>query len=71
MIDKSILDKHKIDKLLHGDDNSNVIDKNRLEIIKRTKKVLAVPLLEKAASSITQIKNKKLNANASSKGNSS
>ncbi len=60
LIDKSILDKHKIDKLLHGDDNSNFIDKNRLEIIKRTEGISSSSIRKKAASSITQIKNKKL-----------
>ena len=37
MINDKFLNKHKIDLLIHGNDNKNTIDKKRLLILKRTK----------------------------------
>ena len=40
-IDEAFLDQHKIDHLVHGDDNSNPISKERLIILPRTEGVSA------------------------------
>ncbi len=60
LLDEKILDNYKIDKLIHGEDNSNHIRKERLEIAKRTPGISSSDLRYRAARSITQIKNKKL-----------
>lgn len=36
LIDQEFLDKHQIDYLVHGDDNSNCINKDQLILIPRT-----------------------------------
>lgn len=36
LIDESFLDLHKIDLLVHGDDNTNLISKERILILPRT-----------------------------------
>ena len=44
LIDDKFLDKHKIDYLVHGTDNSNNVKKERLVIFKRTKGVSSFEL---------------------------
>ena len=39
LINESFLDKHSIDFLVHGSDNTNKINKKRLIIFPRTKKI--------------------------------
>ncbi len=39
LINEDFLNVHKIDLLIHGNDNCNEISKNRLIIFKRTKKI--------------------------------
>ena len=36
LIDDKFLKRHKIDLLIHGHDNMNIVDKNRIKIVKRT-----------------------------------
>ena len=60
LIDESVLDSHNIDLLIHGDDNSNLIDKDRLEVLPRTEGISSTELRQRAANSITQINNQKL-----------
>lgn len=58
-IEKSFLEKNNIDLLVHGNDNSNEIDENKLLIFERTKGVSSSELRERALKSILFIKNKK------------
>lgn len=60
LIDDVILNKHKIDILMHGDDNTNNISKDRLEVLPRTKDISSSKMRLRAQKSITQIKNQKL-----------
>jgi cytidyltransferase-like protein len=60
LITNDVLDKHSIDLLLHGDDNSNLIDKNRLKIEPRTDGVSSSEIIQGSLRSITQINNNKL-----------
>lgn len=39
LITDNFLKKHKIDYLLHGEDNSNIVDKKKVILIKRTKNI--------------------------------
>ena len=60
LITQNILDQYEIDTLLHGDDNSNLIDKNRLKIVPRTHGVSSSEIRQHSQRSITQINNNKL-----------
>jgi cytidyltransferase-like protein len=60
LITQDVLDKYSIDLLLHGDDNSNLIDKNRLKIVPRTDGVSSSEIRQSSLRSITQINNNKL-----------
>jgi len=39
LITENLLKKHKIDYLLHGDDNQNLVDESKIIIIKKTKNI--------------------------------
>ena len=60
LIDEKILDKYEIDLLVHGDDNSNLIEDSRLVILPRTKDISSSEIRKNAQRSITQINNQKL-----------
>jgi len=60
LINQDILDKYKIDLLLHGDDNSNLIEKNRIKVVSRTKGISSSQIRQKSLRSITQSNNQKL-----------
>tara|TARA_Y100000590_G_C15732439_1_gene1017503 strand:- start:1056 stop:2342 length:1287 start_codon:yes stop_codon:yes gene_type:complete len=60
IIDETILDKYKIDLLVHGDDNSNQVNEARLKLLSRTKGISSTQLRLKALESITSINNQKL-----------
>jgi glycerol-3-phosphate cytidylyltransferase len=49
LIDDEFLRLHSIDLLVHGDDNSNLIDPSRILILPRTKGISSTQLREKAA----------------------
>ncbi|MDA8755350.1 adenylyltransferase/cytidyltransferase family protein [Candidatus Pseudothioglobus singularis] len=59
-INEEILDKYKIDLLVHGDDNSNLIDEDRLKILPRTSGISSSEMRKDAQRAITQINNQKL-----------
>lgn len=48
LIDQSFLDQHHIDLLVHGDDNSNQIDKEKLLIFPRTVGISSTLLRQRA-----------------------
>lgn len=48
MIDQSYLDQHRIDLLIHGDDNSNLIDQSKLLIFPRTVDISSTLLRQRA-----------------------
>lgn len=48
-IDQKLLKKHKIDYLVHGHDNLNDINKDKLIIFKRTKNISSTIIRKKAA----------------------
>ncbi len=60
LIDQTILDRFKIDILVHGDDNSNLISNDRLILLPRTSGVSSMALRNRATKSLTQINNQKL-----------
>ena len=60
LIDQTTLDRFKIDILVHGDDNSNLISNDRLILLPRTSGVSSVALRNRATQSLTQINNQKL-----------
>lgn len=59
-INEEILDNYKIDLLVHGDDNSNLIDDNRLKVLPRTTGVSSSKIRIDSQRAITQINNQKL-----------
>ncbi len=48
LIDQSFLDQHYVDLLVHGDDNSNRIDKEKLLIFPRTSGISSTLLRQRA-----------------------
>lgn len=60
IIDETILDRYFIDKLIHGDDNSNIVTKEKLHIFPRTEGISSSIIRNAAAFSLTQQKNSKL-----------
>jgi cytidyltransferase-like protein len=60
LITQEILDKYEIDLLLHGDDNSNLINKSYLKVVPRTEGVSSSEIRQNYLRSITQINNQKL-----------
>ena len=60
LIDERILDEHNIDLLLHGDDNSNSINVDRLKILPKTSGVSSSQLRQRAQESLVSLNNQKL-----------
>jgi len=60
LIDEDILDKYAIDLLVHGSDNSNSIDPERLQIVPRTEGVSSTDMRDRVQKTITDINNQKL-----------
>lgn len=60
VLDDSILEKHSIDLLVHGNDNSNLISSNKLKIFPRTNGVCSSKIRLNAMRAITEINNQKL-----------
>ncbi len=58
IITDKYLKKHKIDFLLHGEDNFNQVEKNKLIIVKRTKKISSKNLRKKAHKNYIKLLNK-------------
>ena len=59
-IDDSTLSKHNIDFLVHGDDNSNTINLEKLISFPRTPGISSTMIRESSVRSIFSIRNKKL-----------
>ena len=55
LIEESYLDRHNIDLLVHGNDNSNPIDKDRLLIFPRTKGISSSILRANVLKSVSSI----------------
>jgi 2-aminoethylphosphonate-pyruvate transaminase len=60
LLDESILDKYNIDLLVHGHDNSNPIDKNKLLIFPRTKGVSSTIIRERVLKAYAQKKSQNI-----------
>lgn len=60
LIDDKTLDKYKIDFLVHGDDNSNLVSDKKLKSFKRTDNISSSNIRSNAMRSIAQKKNNKL-----------
>jgi cytidyltransferase-like protein len=60
LLDDFVLDKYRIDLLVHGDDNSNLVKKDRLQVFPRTKGVSSSEIRQNSLRLITQINNQKL-----------
>jgi len=60
LINEEILDKYQIDLLVHGNDNSNLISKNKLKLFPRTEGISSSIMREKSQLVISQLNNKKL-----------
>lgn len=63
LLDQSFLDKHKIDYLLHGHDNSNDVDYNRTIIVPRTNGISSSDLRLRAASIVAKSQKYRGNCN--------
>lgn len=48
LIEEAFLSQHKIDLLVHGDDNSNPIDENKLLVFPRTSEISSTLLRQRA-----------------------
>lgn len=48
LIEEAFLSQHKIDLLVHGDDNSNLIDENKLLVFPRTSEISSTLLRQRA-----------------------
>ena len=60
LLDDKTLDKYKIDLLVHGNDNSNLIKKERLKILPRTRGIRSSAMRLDSQRAITQTNNQKL-----------
>jgi len=60
LLDELILDKYQIDLLVHGSDNTNLIEANRLKVLPRTIGVSSTEIRNNCQRSIAQINNQKL-----------
>lgn len=47
IIDDYFLKKNKIDFLIHGNDNSNLVSRDKIKIFKRTKKISSTQIIKK------------------------
>ncbi len=54
LLDDAVLEKHNIDLLVHGDDNSNLIEKEKLLIFPRTEGVSSTKMRENVLNVIAQ-----------------
>lgn len=59
LIDQAYLDRHRIDLLVHGHDNSNPIDPKRLVILPRTKGISTTLLRSRVLKAVSQLLEKK------------
>lgn len=60
LLDEEVLVHFKIDFLIHGDDNSNIISPDKIKIFPRTKGVSSSDMRLKSLRAITNINNQKL-----------
>ena len=60
LIDEDTLNQHSIDLLVHGNDNSNLIDESRLQIFTRTQGVSSNEIRDNSLRVVTEIHNQKL-----------
>ena len=60
LITEEVLNEHRIDLLVHGDDNSNAISADRLLMLPRTAGVSSTQLRQRATASLVAIQNRKL-----------
>ena len=60
LITEDILDLHKIDLLIHGDDNTNIISPERLLILPRTEGISSSDIRQRELRSVANIQNEKL-----------
>ena len=60
LIHEEVLNKFNIDLLVHGDDNSNVIPKDKLLVFPRTEGISSTDMRHNVGRSMAQIKNRKL-----------
>ncbi|MCG8530725.1 MAG: adenylyltransferase/cytidyltransferase family protein [Desulfovibrionales bacterium] len=67
LIEEDFLNKHRIDLLVHGDDNSNILPPERLIIFPRTEGVSSSDLRERVLDSLISLNLKNKNPMASDK----
>jgi 2-aminoethylphosphonate-pyruvate transaminase len=60
LLNEKVLERYNIDFLVHGEDNVNLISKDKLKIFPRTEGVSSSNIRHKVLNSITQINNKRL-----------
>lgn len=60
LITESVLNQHRIDLLVHGDDNSNTIGKDRILTFPRTEGISSSELRDRALKSLVSASNRKL-----------
>jgi glycerol-3-phosphate cytidylyltransferase len=57
-LDQTFLDMHRIDLLVHGDDNANVVDENHLLVFERTSGISSTELRHRACRALEQQKSR-------------
>jgi len=60
VVDDKVLEANQIDLLVHGDDNSNSINEEKIKIFDRTKGISSSQLRNNALRAITEVNNQKL-----------
>ena len=59
LINDEVLNKYKIDLLIHGDDNSNIIPKEKLLLFPRTEGISSMDIRHNVGRSLAQIRNRR------------
>ena len=60
LLDDAVLEKHNIDLLVHGDDNSNLIKKEKLLIFPRTKGISSTDIRHNVVKALAQTNSRKI-----------
>lgn len=60
LLDDTVLDEYNIDLLVHGDDNSNLIEEDKLLILPRTEGISSTDIRQNVVKSLAQIRSRKI-----------
>ena len=60
LLDDKVLEKHNIDLLVHGDDNANLIQKDKLLVFPRTKGISSTDMRQNVVKALAQKRSRKI-----------